>query len=846
MHVRTSSTDFSRAACIFCRSPFIAPRFDAVSSSPVISFFLSTSPEQRQPPYIRPRGGVNKTAKPWALKGRLGFSDYPQLLHGKWNSSSSICSSSESVAYWLPPSLPRRQEHLNLKWANRTQSRLIFESSSACAHLTAKDLTQRAVEQLVEKGAGSAISVDASLTAILDAVVAANAATATAAADAASDLWGDDLSSYDDGQQQQIPAHTLEPLFAAAWGLPSRRVAFLELDKQRIRLRTKTKQWQQQKQEQQQQQHQQQQLQHEQGAGLKPIILPLLVPPDVSAVYVHPEAPPSDVSAKTSPSSISLLLLSCAKAADRSPQFRLQLLKGELLQLLPIIRRLQQQQQQQLRDGFGEDEASAAVALLHSVVAADVSAASSAAPTVVAARTTAAAGAAGGSAASSSSGAALSGNVLSELLLQLLQHSVDCLAERAQQLPPSSLLHALGALIHLSTQRPRGLLSSLQMEPLLLQLLIAARPPLLQQQRNLNDLLAEDQPDGSSSNASTTDSIISSSDSSSSTTPCTSTITTTSGSSSSSSSSSSLTVSSGVEFPLRVAAFVLPLLGWLQHCGSAALRENSADILAAVADCVGERIEELDAIETSNIIFAASAFGQPLAGVFAVYVGPAFACAFDVSAVSRPYPLWTRRRRLRGNCCSSSSSSTSSSSSSSSTSSSSSSSSSSSTSSSSSSTSSSSSSSTSSSSMFVFAQVRARDCEFLLSAFYRLEAAAPTLKSSFAAQAIEAAADLDMKGLPFAALWDRVCCALQQQQLLHASLLPAALMLLEGPLLQQQLLHAWAQALAAKRSRLSKPIKWHIVKKHRLMVAADSTGLLLSPGLPLQLCEEIIKLENAV
>lgn len=91
------------------------------------------------------------------------------------------------------------------------------------------------------------------------------------------------------------------------------------------------------------------------------------------------------------------------------------------------------------------------------------------------------------------------------------------------------------------------------------------------------------------------------------------------------------------------------------------------------------------------------------------------------------------------------------------------------------------------------------------------------------------AGDLDIKTGSYEGLWLQVCEALRRGHLLHASLLPTALMLQEAPMLLDLLLDAWTVAFSALVSgdrRINKYIMWHIMKYESPLIAVVHYTLL--------------------
>ncbi|XP_026190811.1 uncharacterized protein LOC34618115 [Cyclospora cayetanensis] len=551
---------------------------------------------------------------------------------------------------------------------------------------------------------------------------------------------------------RQQPSSQLEQLVAAAAGAPLRRVQFLLLDRPFHRP-CKV----QNSQLQQQPQYPQPKL----TARAPPILLPLVVLPDKPGEFTQLDAPEHENAASSSALHIE-----------------------------------------------------EAITWLHTVVAADVALAASvaarSASSVPGLRTPLPDRRLGGG------NAAFKLPEIADALLGLLEQAIRSIADRVQQLPPASLLHAVGLAVHLGSPKLQGVLPPHKVQPLLLQLLAAARPLFIAQQRILDARFA-DAPQCTSAESS--------------------------GSSAPEESNMDavdtdarhlrpLKGQDGGEgegratsfLPLHDAAFVLGLLGWLVRRGPPSTRAASSEILAAVADCVGERIEALDATEAANLIFAASGpQGCPLAAwqeyllfmaarhLLRVPMEPLLAarvlCALaDVGLEDHTFYA-TLLDALRPDITKLPPADL-------------------------------------GALLRACAKVRARELCFLLPAFAHLESFAASLKPTVAAQALEAAGDLDLKTNAYEGLWRRVCGALHRGQMLHASLLPASLLLLERPQLIQHLLRAWTEALVSRRSTMNKYVTWHIMKKHRFMLAANASGVLGHTGLPLRLCKAMYELEH--
>ncbi|OEH80507.1 hypothetical protein cyc_01034 [Cyclospora cayetanensis] len=603
-----------------------------------------------------------------------------------------------------------------------------------------------------------------------------------------------------EGRQQ--PSSQLEQLVAAAAGAPLRRVQFLLLDRPFHRpCKVQNSQLQ------QQPQYPQPKL----TARAPPILLPLVVLPDKPGEFTQLDAPEHENAASAEEGKeVFLLLLRHVAAPEGFPRLHLQVRRGPLSQLVSFVTQVLKQREAQSSALHIEE----AITWLHTVVAADVALAASvaarSASSVPGLRTPLPDRRLGGG------NAAFKLPEIADALLGLLEQAIRSIADRVQQLPPASLLHAVGLAVHLGSPKLQGVLPPHKVQPLLLQLLAAARPLFIAQQRILDARFA-DAPQCTSAESS--------------------------GSSAPEESNMDavdtdarhlrpLKGQDGGEgegratsfLPLHDAAFVLGLLGWLVRRGPPSTRAASSEILAAVADCVGERIEALDATEAANLIFAASGpQGCPLAAwqeyllfmaarhLLRVPMEPLLAarvlCALaDVGLEDHTFYA-TLLDALRPDITKLPPADL-------------------------------------GALLRACAKVRARELCFLLPAFAHLESFAASLKPTVAAQALEAAGDLDLKTNAYEGLWRRVCGALHRGQMLHASLLPASLLLLERPQLIQHLLRAWTEALVSRRSTMNKYVTWHIMKKHRFMLAANASGVLGHTGLPLRLCKAMYELEH--
>ncbi|KAL8270584.1 hypothetical protein Esti_005483 [Eimeria stiedai] len=528
-----------------------------------------------------------------------------------------------------------------------------------------------------------------------------------------------------------------------------------------------------------------------------PLLLPLTVSPQtLAAVEAQTfSAKPPSTGAVTEPADAFALLLLVAKspeAADAAVRMRLlkPLSKAVFLHLI--------QDQQLLTEG-APASSEEALAWLHFVAAADIAAG------------VLTAGGMGDGLNPAAAAARKKG--LSELLLLVLQLAVHrCTDTGVPTVAAAVVLEAVGALSLLAASRPLKFLSPYKVETSLLQVLTRAESLLLLHQQRLNLTFAgEGAPTTAASHESSCCSEEEKQQQQQKGCCC---------------SEENLSIHNPAQADVVLvdnASFVLGLLGWLQRFGTSASKAASARVVAPLADCLGEHIEALNATETSNLLFAVSWPRFPLAPwqEYLIFMAsrrfvktpmqPLLAArvfctladvGLEASALERLEPEISSLppEILSGllRAC---------------------------------------------------AKVRHRQVAFLLPALRSLECSAAQLRPAVAAQALEAAGDLDLKireGL--GGLWGRVCGALKRAQLLHASLLPAAVLLLEDSSLLQRLLNAWTVAcgtlLSADKKKTDKSFVYQITKKHRFMVAASEAGVLGTATLPPQLCQIMKEAES--
>lgn len=441
----------------------------------------------------------------------------------------------------LPAALKREVQ------PNLTQSRLLSTAALACRKSMANPDSELlvALEASSLKGEEGWVPYGLPLKAAFAAVSSVNIA---AALDMASSPGLGSAAQHpelapDDGKQAPNP---LELLISAAWDLPDSRVSFLLLERHQRRFRG---------------------LQHMPYKGRKttPILLPLVVnAADTFAYELHPSRSLQENSLDQSQPA-ALVLLQCTNTSQ-GVALQLRVRRASPQQLLPIfIQTLQKRSE--IQDHARVDEA---LALLRAVVAADIIAAPQRPVDGGSSQHIASAW----PGTTDSSGSSSLG--LEDLLLTVLEHAVDCIVEASRFLSPCSLLQAVGALIHLGTPRPLSILPTPHVEKALLRLLGAAKPLLLEHQRHLELLFCGKDENDRSSTRSSTDGD--------------STTAETSNCSIDDRNARSEWDRGGppLQLPLKDAVIVLALLGWMQRRGPPAGRSCGAELLASIADCVGE------------------------------------------------------------------------------------------------------------------------------------------------------------------------------------------------------------------------------------------------------------------